>query len=199
MEEWPVAIDRFARITGGDVPYWYTERANSGILAGAAWRAGMIALEEYQVKKTGPATSAGPERKRKVWNGRCDLWIGSEHASVIIEAKQRWRDLSSKNFIPLCLDTLKSAVEDAKSTKGTSEDAAAGIAFVPLYIKRKKAPSVENLDKYLESVVEKCEEKIQTKEVDLVAWCFPNSMREYTNQKTKNALPGVIIFGKGVK
>ncbi len=36
---------------GDDLPYWYNERANVGMLSAAAWQAGMVALEEFQSLK----------------------------------------------------------------------------------------------------------------------------------------------------
>lgn len=68
FEEWILAVERFCRLSPGDAPYWYTERANVGTLAGAAWRCGWIALEEFQGDKS--EQSLG-------WRGRLDLWLSS--------------------------------------------------------------------------------------------------------------------------
>ncbi len=44
LEEWSLLIERYCRISEGDAPYWYTERANIGLIAGAAWRCGWLSL-----------------------------------------------------------------------------------------------------------------------------------------------------------
>ena len=72
IEEWALLIDRYCRITKDDAPYWYTERANIGVLAGACWRAGYVALEEFQFQK-------GYSNKPK-WSGRADLWCENERS-----------------------------------------------------------------------------------------------------------------------
>jgi hypothetical protein len=196
LEEWPLVIDRFARVTEGDAPYWYTERTNCGVIAAAAWRAGMVALEEYQVKKTAASETAAPKMSHATRNGRCDLWIGSDTASLAIEAKHKWRDLSSVKLIPLSLDVLKLAVSNAKETKGDSKDPTAGIAFIPLYIKRKKAPTETELTEILNKIAVTFETSSSLARTDLVAWCFPHAMRGHTDEKTKNALPGILMLGE---
>ena len=99
LEEWHLAIERYCRITeGADNPYWYNERANIGILAGAAWRSGKIALEEFQMQKivfTENGTLEESPKKEK--SGRCDLWISDGNKSEFIEAKFKWINMVSEN------------------------------------------------------------------------------------------------------
>jgi hypothetical protein len=60
----------------GDVPYWYGERPQIGLLAAAVWRSGGVALEEYCRKR--------PGRPRK---GRCDLFLSIAGIGCECEAK----------------------------------------------------------------------------------------------------------------
>ena len=47
-EEWLLINERFSRLTeGGGEAFACKERANIGLLAGAAWKCGRIALEEF--------------------------------------------------------------------------------------------------------------------------------------------------------
>lgn len=97
MEEWILSIERFSRITDGDVPYWYNERANIGVLAAAAWRCGRIALEEFQYEKIDVSSDEETdETAQNKWNGRCDLWISNDRTAEIVEAKFKWLNMRSE-------------------------------------------------------------------------------------------------------
>lgn len=75
-----------------DVPYWYGERALTGLLAAAAWMLpGGWSLEEF----TGQRGSG-----RRVRSGRGDLWIGIGRANYTIEAKVAWPSIARKGEVP---------------------------------------------------------------------------------------------------
>jgi hypothetical protein len=38
--EWLGVMDRYVRLSGGDLPWWYNERASISVFAGAVWRTG---------------------------------------------------------------------------------------------------------------------------------------------------------------
>lgn len=69
-----------------DDPLFYNETASVGVLAGAATRAGLLALAEYK------ATKRGSGRGRPHKYGRCDLWISDPESSFswAFEFKQRF-------------------------------------------------------------------------------------------------------------
>lgn len=194
MEEWIVLIERYCRVTKGkDAPYWYTERANIGILAGAVWRCGKVALEEFQHEKLDAAAENGEQKKRR---GRCDLWIADEVHKHYIEAKQAelclHPDLSA--ISNLAVNTLNLAVADAKRTKGNNENInVVGIAFLPVYLK-KEADNIPS-----ETLINQLVKEIKEADLkaDLVAWCFPSTVRELYNH-LNNYLPGVILLAKQV-
>jgi hypothetical protein len=81
--DWVNIQERSVRIWNDDPLWWYNERASAGALAGAIWRAGGVAIEEYITQK---------RSRRKVGRagGRCDLefMLGGKHC--LVEAKQCW-------------------------------------------------------------------------------------------------------------
>ena len=71
-----------------DLPYWYIEPTNVGLLALAAKKAGGYPLVEYSTKK-------GHKAPRK---GRVDLWVLDDMGNTFnFEAKQRWVSVHNKN------------------------------------------------------------------------------------------------------
>jgi hypothetical protein len=110
LQEWGACHVEFAQQVD-DAAYWYTERSNVGILAQAAWRSGRVALEEYQARKSrqhGHAT--------KEWLGRCDLWISDEQGGELIEAKQEYLALRSRQavFWPIKYWQQQSKMQDIR-------------------------------------------------------------------------------------
>jgi hypothetical protein len=76
-------MDAFIAPEEQDVPYWYGERALTGLLAAAAWQQpGGWSLEEFLGHRT-----IHPETRSA---GRGDLWIGLGSDSYTIEAKVAW-------------------------------------------------------------------------------------------------------------
>ena len=71
-----------------DYPWWYNERASTGILAAACWKSNNIALEEFSTIKG--------VQKGKVKRGRCDIYFSSGGEDFVGEAKQAWISSGSK-------------------------------------------------------------------------------------------------------
>lgn len=193
LEEWILSIERFSRITNGDVPYWYNERANIGVLAAAAWRCGRIALEEFQYEKIDVSSNGETdETTQKKWNGRCDLWISNDRSEEIVEAKFKWLNMRSEKLTEFARSCLMEAVGDAKNTRGNDEIKAIGVAFLPVYAKADKVGDIDALEKVIaETIVSACQLP-----ADLVAWCFPKRLRDHIGEKYKNYLPGIILLAK---
>jgi hypothetical protein len=182
LEEWLVAVERYCRIfDGSDAPFIYTERANVGLLAGAAWRSGRIALEEFQYEK-------GFKYKSK-WNGRADLYMASEDQQELVEAKFRWLSLSANKMEEIASNTLDDAVVDARICNGGREDIRCiGVAFLPMYSKKKYAD-------ILEARIGEAVNRIGTLNVHAMAWCFPKEVRTLEGLHS-NLLPGVIMIAR---
>lgn len=78
-----------ALFEGNDLPYWYNERANVGVLSAAAWKAGMVSLEEFQSMKYPVPSDADmpPHAVQEHQKGRCDLYLADTVHEFFIEAK----------------------------------------------------------------------------------------------------------------
>lgn len=180
LEEWLLCIERYCRVAAGeDAPFVYTERANIGVLAGAAWRCGRMALEEFQYQK-------GYRNKEK-WNGRADLYLASESGEEMIEAKFGWASLSTPARVRARLQSLLSmAVNDAKKTKGGHAGTSCiGVAFLPVWLPAKRP---EMLEPKIVSAI-KC---LPDADCHAVAWCFPKEYRR-VESSMGNYTPGVIM------
>lgn len=131
LEEWLLCIERYCRVAAGeDAPFIYTERANIGVLAGAAWRCGRMALEEFQYEKG--------YRNKKKWNGRADLYLASDSTEEMIEAKFGWLSLSTTRRVQDRIKaTLNLAINDAKETKGQAGPSCIAIAFLATWLPTK--------------------------------------------------------------
>ena len=185
MEEWMLLIERYTRIMSGtDAPYYYNERANVSVLAGAAWRAGWIALEEFQSKKG--------YRNRAKTNGRTDLYFANESTDELIEAKFQWICMGSDNLERMVQNTMKLATCDAKRTRANHKDVKAiGVGFFPVY---KKDLRIEDRDKLIEQTITEFGEQ----DYHAMAWCFPPEMRGHVSEMTGNLMPGVVMLAKNV-
>ncbi|MGO9014389.1 MAG: hypothetical protein ACLQF0_05365 [Dissulfurispiraceae bacterium] len=113
---------------GEDCPYWYNERAAISILAGAVWKSGALALEEFNSNK---------KYKKSHYSGRADLWFAfDKKRQYLIEAKYDRFSLSSNSGKMLekrIAENIDLAFHDAKKSK---EDACLllGVAFIVPYI-----------------------------------------------------------------
>jgi hypothetical protein len=100
LDAWLAAVERYVDLFDDDNCWWYNERANISILAGAAWSLnGWAALEEYPTRKraskdTIPKHSCidDPEANRR---GRCDLYVTNASEDFAFEAKHVWKLMGS--------------------------------------------------------------------------------------------------------
>ena len=89
----------------GDAPWWYNERASISVLAGAAWKVGGYAFEEYG----SPKTTDG-----KICAGRLDLQFAIQSQEFIAEAKQCWIPWTSNSSLDCVRDSLAAAERDVR-------------------------------------------------------------------------------------
>lgn len=73
-----------------DCCWWYNERTNVSVLAGAAWSMGRAAIEEYPSSKL---MKGSLQEDTDTSRGRVDLYITSNHDDIAIEAKHAWYHL----------------------------------------------------------------------------------------------------------
>ena len=114
-----------------DSLYMYNERSTVGSLAGAVWRCGGYAQEEY---------SATKGDKNNEINGRIDLFFRFSHKNIIIEAKQLWIEVlenNRKNIKNLIEKSMKNAEEDIVKTVAANDygDFNMAVTFVVPYWK----------------------------------------------------------------
>ena len=129
FEQWiKVHRDYIEQSKEGKNLYWFNERANLSALAGAIWRSGGFASEEYSAPK-------GDSGKM----GRVDLHFIYSGREIICEAKHDWLYLpiqkSSKEYWSKVIEpSLNNAMEDAKHTKKANiADIVLGITFIVPY------------------------------------------------------------------
>lgn len=111
-----------------DSLYWYNERANISCLAGAIWKLGGYALEEYTATK-------GKEKKY----GRIDLYFSIDEIEYIIEAKHQWLHFNTKiknfnNFEDDIKYYLNEATNDCKNSMlNNNINNGIGLVFITPY------------------------------------------------------------------
>ena len=90
-----------------ELPYFFNERANIGLLAGGVWRSdpANLVLEEYGAPKK---TDEGDYR------GRFDFWCRAQGCSIYLEAKQTWGSLTNpEQSLGLITSHLQQEYHDA--------------------------------------------------------------------------------------
>ncbi len=181
---WAFNIERYARLTiEGDAPYDNNERANIGLLAGAAWSCGNIALEEFQ-------TTKGAQDSER--NGRIDLWLCDENTQEeYIEAKFKRMSVNG-DFVKNISSTLQDAVSDAEFSKGDQDIDGIGVAFIVFYMKER--PMNDVLDE-MDCVLSKT---IADVEYDLISWCFPEKDIKHVFSDGY-IVPGILMLAKKVE
>ena len=184
-EEWTFIIEKYCRLTEeGDAPFIFKERANIGILAGAAWRCGRVALEEFRKEKVGKGDS---------WTGRADLWISTDNfKEELIEAKFDWLSLEARDPAKVASDNLLKAYDDAVDTQGGECVRSIGVAFLALYVKNGETKDLQSLVDSTIAIVKK-----QTN-WDAIAWCCPKEQMIFHDYDDGTTCPGVIMLAKVV-
>lgn len=132
-----------------DNPWWYNERANIGLLAGAAWRAGngWHSLEEFPTtkrfsasgtrKKINPTVPKKGVEKECPARGRCDLYVSHSSNAFAIEAKQAWVNLAPQAKADRVAAALKRAMDDAGNLHAGEADTRVAAVFVVPFVPTK--------------------------------------------------------------
>ncbi len=123
LAEWFTLIDIYCSVPDGDVPYWYGERALTGLLASAAWRLKKgWSLEEFTAERGGD---------NKTGKGRGDLWLCIEQLEITIEAKVCWPETDLESAITM----TKRKLNEAKGQlQNLSEEYRFGSPFSVCYV-----------------------------------------------------------------
>lgn len=165
LQAWIDSVQQYNKLfKGNDLPYWYNERANVSVLAGAAWKAGFVALEEYQTQKTSlPAKepmAVESETPEQPIEGRNDLYIGDQMHEWVIEAKVAYPDLCNAAVRdPHLHQQMKAAIQCARQL---NED---GMHLAALFVapsNPNQSASAQAIDAYLHTAPQQLQAKLQT-------------------------------------
>ena len=177
LKAWLSLIKRYCDfMEGSDAPFYHTERANVGVLAGAAWNAGWIALEEF-----------GARKRRKI-RGSCDLYLYPDDRDIgeYIEAKQAWS-------IEKAESGLSQAESNARELLDPKYEEALriGLTFVSPGIHEKFESKINH---YIDEIL-KTASKV---DCDIYSWSFPVSVRGLRGGgKFEHIIyPGILLFAK---
>ena len=191
-EEWILLGKRYSRMTEDrESAFGYGELPNVSMLAGAAWRCGYIALQEFIWEKDS-------ETRR---SGRADLYLcDSSETEEYIEAKFSWLSLQSRNPEKVVNDVMAKARNDAFRTKNSRRYVkTVAVSFIGVYTK------LSDYDEIYNAIEERIEEiwkmDIHGRKLDLLAWNFPEKLWHENNrhQETNNLTPGVIMLAQRTK
>jgi hypothetical protein len=179
LAEWIAVQREYTRQTGGDYSRYYRERALTGFLAAAAWRAGGVALEEWSTEKKGP--------RNEPHKGRCDLYICRRKRSFHIEAKHMWSRVAGNQAKQLerVQRNLDRAVTDAKALQCPRKEKL-GVLFIAPYIPpRKQTDMTSKVAEWLESIYEIPHSAI--------AWLFLDRHKLKPDRRY-NFTPGIVLI-----
>mgnify|MGYP001553940431 CR=1 FL=1 len=178
LNEWIECTKKYVDYwEGDDLPYWYNERANVSVLAGAAWRAGFIALEEYQIVKE------SSEKEYKI--GRNDLFLSDRENDIYIEAKVLFPEIGSLNIFEqngVVKEKHNQAVSDANEIKDESK--LVGALFIAPYLNDNL-----NSDNRICSFIA----EIEKYDAPIKAWCFSKEWQKATSHNDRH-YPGVALL-----
>jgi hypothetical protein len=169
----------------GDAPWWYNERALISVFAGAVWKSGGYAFEEFSEKKRG---------KKRPFSGRVDLAFSARQHEFLAEAKQCWLAANDRSDR---IDQVRGVMEKAKADvrrcrpDGTRHLA---IVFGAPYLARHHRAEMGNRIEWLVGQAGEIHADI---EADAVAWTFPSLRRLPTDQGW--IYPGIIVWIKEVR
>jgi hypothetical protein len=182
LEEWCFVHERYCRLNNGDAIYWQIERSNLAALAGAAWRAGWAALEEFAQDKLA---------MRSRFIGRADLFMKSSTSEDYVEAKLVWCRDGVKSRIARTVENIKKACNDARALhrpRGTAIQRTGVVFAVPSFLGTGGQPPHKILASRIDA--------LQSITLDATAWCFPKTARRL--EWRGGIYPGVILLAKSV-
>lgn len=171
-----------------DACWWYTERANVGILAAAAWRTkGWLALEEYSTLKHGDDSQSK--------NGRCDLYMAKKDHSIsfALEAKPAWQTMRSDGSAKI-VEKLAAAWDDVgRLNKLEASTRVAACFAIP------RMPTNHGLadkNRFDDEIKKWLEGTLLAIKWDAVAWVFPVESRQlsHARRSTEHIYPGVLLI-----
>lgn len=144
LQAWIDNVIQYVELFDGhDLPYWYNERANVGVLSAAAWKAGFVSLEEFQSNKfaiaSAPADTSCSSAKEspRTKKGRCDLYIADANKEFFIEAKVSYPSIHN---LAKCFDAGMAKIAKDKRNVGDKDSYHLSALFCAPYAADVQAP-----------------------------------------------------------
>ena len=170
-----------------DIPWWYNERAWIGVLAGASWKAGGRAFEEFSDTKIIHRKKRKPQKKP----GRVDLWLGVGTREYLIEAKHVAVNAGGNKGLTRIKDSLRAARWDLSRLRAYSGQKRLSMVCITPYIVAKKRGQINTL-------LSKLLNQASSIETATIAWVFPKNIRTY-EWEDGYIYPGGIIVLKQLR
>lgn len=184
LKEWINCNQDLLDCWGGDLPWWYNERASVSVLAGAAWRLGYRAFEEFSEDKR------QPNKRHPTYHGRIDLYLNVKCDDFIAEAKYFWS--AATRVTPRTSETLEAwlgeACEGIKKCPKHGQHKL-GILFAQPYIAKAEKQRVDELlQQWIAAMLDV--------DCSCRAWVFPQATR--LSAGTVSICPGAAVLIKEV-
>ena len=170
-----------------DVPWWYTERAQTGILATAIHSAGGFPLEEYRIEKRRTRSA------KAQYIGRNDLYFHFKSKEFYVEAKHIWCSLkltsASEKRIARNLEKSRLAVGRISEKQMTR----LGILFISPYVTKSTRRSLKNLVQDWDKLVRrlKCPASFY--------FFYPKMEKSKIKGMEKTYYPGLTVLVRRIK
>ncbi|UJR55050.1 hypothetical protein [Dickeya zeae] len=153
LNGWIQANQRYVDLLGKkDCCWWYNERTNVSVLAGAAWSLGWAAIEEYPSDKL---MKGCLQEDTDTSKGRVDIYITNKNDDIAIEAKHMRYDLEHvEKTNDALIFRINDARNDAKRLKEQANRHFSATFFV-FYTKRKSQELIaeENIEKLINNAI----------------------------------------------
>lgn len=167
-----------------DLPWWYNERALVSLFAGAIWKCGGDAFEEFVEEKRGGQTGN---------KGRIDLWFKLGNVEYNAEAKKCWVDSSggvkSISHINKVLSKAVMAANEILPDKRPRLAMVFGVAIAAKNTGKSNSEQLQALHEIARNP------KIKA---DATTWVFPKLPKRHKGSESF-LMPGVILWVKQVK
>lgn len=171
----------------GDLPWWYNERALLSLFAGAVWRTGGQAFEEFSELKR-------KEKRKRLGHGRVDLWFEAAGREFRAEAKAAEIPLSARaRPLEKMRALMLRAVKDAGCNPADgSKSRRLALAFAVPYLSA--ATKAHELKELTDQFVAFARKEVDH---DAIAWYFAD--RENLPAHGGWICPGIVVWVKLVK
>lgn len=168
-----------------DAPWWYNERASLSVLAGAIWKAGGYAFEEFVGDKR-----VMKGRRKKFSAGRFDLEFDVSGSLFVAEAKQCWMPSTrSQDHFERVSEAMDAAKRDVRRCAPEGVRRLAIVFGAPYFTEGRRADMDERIERLIHYAYHV--------DAGALAWFFP-SFEDPPN--TDGIIyPGAFVWIKEVK